>query len=169
MLPLSISAFRRGFLRARRTEPSTALLYCAWHILEGSHCGMWRVFSFHPSKKESLVGRARHGRLLGGAAAGRGGQSGVLIETPQVSGKAKRAKHTTSRKSICGVGAGVCSRGTSWFGGGAYVWRKKNALHCHPDPPPSRSGSLGNAVSSRQRQAACEIAIITETRSVAGH
>lgn len=70
MLPRSISAFRRGFLRAGRTEPSTARLYCAWHILEGSHCGMWRVFSFHPSKKESLVGRARHGRLLGGGGGG---------------------------------------------------------------------------------------------------
>lgn len=53
ILPLSITAFRRGFLRARHTEPSTALLYCAWHILEGSHCGMWRVFSFHPSKRNS--------------------------------------------------------------------------------------------------------------------
>lgn len=28
-------------------------LHCAWHILEGSHCGMWRGFSFHPSQRKS--------------------------------------------------------------------------------------------------------------------
>lgn len=50
ILPLSISTFRRGFLRARHTEPSRALLYCAWHILEGSHCGMWRYSHSIPVK-----------------------------------------------------------------------------------------------------------------------
>lgn len=83
----------------------------------------------------------------------------MLIETPKASAKAK-SEDTTSRKGMYGVC--VCSfkrtqldwgRGTCLqkeVGGGGWP----SVRHW---PMPSRSGSLGNTVSSSQRQPVFEI------------
>lgn len=47
----------------------------------------------------------------------------VLIETPEVLAKAKRVR-TRHQGRAHTVFVCKCSRGPSWFGGGAYVWRK---------------------------------------------
>lgn len=48
--------------------------YCAWHILEWSHCGLRSVFSFHPTKRKSW-GLSTIPAISRGTAAGRGGRA----------------------------------------------------------------------------------------------
>lgn len=56
---------------------SRAELYCTWHILEWSHCGLLSVFSFHPTKRKSSGPRqpSTIPVISWGTAAGRGGRA----------------------------------------------------------------------------------------------
>lgn len=151
---------------------SRAELYCTWHILESSHCGLRSVFSFHPTKRKSSgPGQSSTipGSLLGDC--GRARRSWrVLIEPHAMCYWGKESENG-------GKGIRDIAREVSILFGCVYVvvsqdpagprapghmsgaeeGRQPSLRHW---PVWSRSCSLGNTVSSSERHPACATAVI---------
>ena len=155
---------------------SWAQLYCTWHILERSHCGLMSVFSFHPTKRKSSGPRSRaQSHSLLGDGSGVRGSNPLLIEpvASVIEARGVKEKGDTAEEvsiwnlwwlcgcvcvCVCvsvvvsqdpaGLGAGHMSGGVGEVGARQPSTRRW--------PTWSHSCSLGNALLSSQRHCMCD-------------